>query len=181
MIRRLVAVAVIALVVLGVAVVVTSHLYRIPASSMEPTLHCARPQPGCLASRADRIVVPRLFLRHPKRGDVVAFRTPPLARVRCGSGGVFVKRVIAVGGDTFEERRGIVFVDGRRLAEPYVARPRRDRQTYRRRRVPPDAYFVLGDNRAQSCDSRIWGPVPQRDVVGRVVATYWPPGRIGFR
>jgi signal peptidase I len=161
--------------------VLTSHLYRIPSSAMEPTLRCAKPQPGCTGGSDDRIVVPRFLFKSVSRGDVIAFKTPPLARVRCGTGGVYVKRVVGLPGETIGERAGTIVVGGKALAEPYVARARRDRQTYAPRRIPEDAYFVLGDNRAQSCDSRIWGPLPKANVIGRVVFGYWPPTRIGFR
>ena len=169
----------VALVVLGAAVFATAHLYRVPVASMEPTLHCAKPKRGCRGSEDDRIVVPRFFFKHPGRGDLVAFHAPPLARRRCGSVGVYVKRVVAVAGDTVAERHGTFVVNGRALPEHYVKF--RDAQTLRRRRVPAGAYFVLGDNRLASCDSRILGPISQRAVLGRVVATYWPPSRIAIR
>jgi signal peptidase I len=165
----------------AVLVALTSHLYRIPSSAMEPTLRCGKPGPGCTGSSDDRIVVPRFLFKSVGRGDLVAFKTPPLARVRCGSGGVFVKRVVGLPGERIGERAGTIVVDGHALREPYVERARRDRQTYAARRVGPDTYFVLGDNRAESCDSRVFGPVPKANVVGRVVFAYWPPSRIGFR
>ena len=169
--------------VVGVAILValTSHLYRIPSSAMEPTLRCAKPAPGCTGDSDDRIVVPRFLFRGVERGDLIAFRTPSRVRARCGTGGVFVKRVVGLPGETIGERRGTIVLDGRRLREPYLEPRRRDQQTYAPRRVPANAYFVLGDNRAQSCDSRIWGPLPKANVIGRVVFTYWPPTRIGFR
>ena len=164
-----------------VLVVVTSHTYRIPSSAMEPTLRCGKPGPGCSGSSDDRIIVPRFLFKSVRRGDLVAFKTPPLARVRCGAGGVFVKRVVGLPGERIGERSGAIVLNGRRLREPYVERTRRDNQTYAARRVPEGFYFVLGDNRAQSCDSRIFGPVPKQNVIGRVVLTYWPPTRIGIR
>jgi signal peptidase I len=151
--------------------------YRIPSSSMEPTYHCARPAPGCEGSADDRFLV--LKLGGVGRGDVVAFKTPELARERCGAGGTYVKRVIGLPGDTVAERNGVVSVDGQPLDEPYVGH--RDDTPARRWHVPAGSYFLLGDNRPQSCDSRVFGAVPRRNVIGRVVFVYWPPGRLGFR
>jgi signal peptidase I len=166
---------------LVVLVVLTSHTYRIPSSTMEPTLRCGKPGPGCTGSSDDRILVPRFLFKSAQRGDLIAFKTPPLARVRCGAGGIFVKRVVGVAGDKIAERSGAIVLNGRPLREPYVDRKRRDSQTYAPRRVPAGAYYVLGDNRAQSCDSRIFGPVPTKNIIGRVVFIYWPPTRIRFR
>ena len=72
--------------------------YRIPSSSMEPTLHCARPGSECEARFSDRVLACRFCYRFwsPKRGDIVVFKTPPLAAIRCGAGGTFVKRLIAL-------------------------------------------------------------------------------------
>ena len=164
-----------------VLVVLTSHTYRIPSSAMEPTLRCGKPGQGCTGSSDDRIIVPRFLFKNAQRGDLIAFKTPPLARVRCGAGGIYVKRVVGLPGERIGERSGTIVLNGRRLREPYVERARRDSQTYAPRGVRAGTYFVLGDNRAQSCDSRIFGPVPKGNVIGRVVLTYWPPTRIGFR
>jgi signal peptidase I len=155
--------------------------YRIPASSMEPTLHCARPGVGCEAGSKDHVLALRFRwpLRGPRRGDVVAFRTPLRAASACGVAGTYVKRVIAFPGETFEQRDGVVYVDGRRLREPYVKHP--DQQSFRRQRVPDGAYFLLGDARSRSCDSRVWGAVPRSALIARVVAIYWPPSRFGLR
>jgi len=156
------------------------HLYRIESSSMEPTMHCARPGPDCLASSADRVVVLKYVVGSPARGDLVAFHTPPLAAVRCGAGGTFLKRVIGLPGDRWAERGGVVSINGKPLREPYIARGRRDARTVVALTVPPGKYFLMGDNRQASCDSRSWGTVARSAIIGRVVATYWPPGRIGF-
>src|SRR5207237_8876321 len=82
--------------------------YRIPASSMEPTLHCARPGSECEAHFSDRVLACRFCYRFwsPKRGDIIVFHTPPLADARCGAGGTFVKRLIGLPGDRWEERGG---------------------------------------------------------------------------
>ena len=169
------------IVALVLLIALTSHLYKIPSSAMEPTLRCAKPGAGCTGGSDDRIVVPRFLFKSVRRGDLIAFKTPPLARVRCGSGGVYVKRVVGLPGETIGERSGTIVLNGKALRETYVERSRRDNQTYAPRRIPASAYFVLGDNRTQSCDSRIWGPLPKANVIGRVVLTYWPPTRIGFR
>jgi signal peptidase I len=156
--------------------------YRIPSSSMEPTLHCAQPQPGCLANYSDRVLANRFIyhFRDPHRSDIVVFKTPEKAFEACGAGGTFVKRIIGLPGDVVSERRGAVSINGRPLDEPYVPQDERDDRTGRWE-VPQGSYFMMGDNRAQSCDSREWGSVPRSDLIGPVFAVYWPPQRISFR
>jgi signal peptidase I len=161
--------------------------YRIPSSSMEPTLHCARPATGCEARFSDRVLANRFIyhFRSPKRGEIVVFKTPPEARAKCGAGGTFVKRIIGLPGEKVQIRlirgSGYVFINGRMLDEPYIQHERRDVGPEKTYRVPQNDYFMMGDNRAQSCDSRVWGPVPRSNLIGPVFMTYWPPNRIAFR
>jgi signal peptidase I len=158
--------------------------YRIPSASMEPTLHCARPGDGCEGRFNDRVIANRLSYRFgdPKRGQIVVFTAPPAA-AQCGAddgGKTFVKRLIGLPGDVVSERHGTVYVNGRRLIEPYVDPRLRDARTQTWARVQPGHYFFMGDDRAFSCDSRTWGTVPRSDLIGRVVFTYWPLSRLGF-
>ena len=126
--------------------------YRIPSSSMEPTLHCARPESGCLASRSDRVLACRFcyHFRSPHRGDIVVFNTPPTAKEHCGEGGVFVKRLIGLPGDRVNYD-GRLRVNGKLIPEPYVqtAGGTGDTGLWI---VPKGEYFMMGDNRSQSCD-----------------------------
>ena len=94
--------------------------YRIPSSSMEPTLHCARPTAGCEARFSDRVLANRFIyrFRDPKRGEIIVFKTPPEAKVRCGAGGTFVKRLIGLPGEVVSERDGYVYINSHRLDEP---------------------------------------------------------------
>jgi signal peptidase I len=165
--------------------------YRIPSSSMEPTLHCARPMPGCEARTSDRVLANRFIyhFRAPKRGEIIVFNTPKLAVRECGAGGTFVKRLIGLPGEVWEERSGYVYINGRKLDEPYIHPERRDTESHTLADIPPagtytripkDMYLMMGDNRAQSCDSRRWGLVPKKNLIGEVFATYWPPSRISF-
>jgi signal peptidase I len=156
--------------------------YRIPSSSMEPTLHCAEPQPGCQANYSDRVLANRFIyhLRDPHRGEIVVFNTPEKAFEACGAGGTFVKRIIGLPNDVVSERNGTVFINGNKLDEPYVPASERDDRTDRWN-VPAGHYFMMGDNRSQSCDSREWGSVPRSDLIGPVFAVYWPPQRISIR
>ena len=157
--------------------------YRIPSSSMEPTLHCAQPAAGCEASFSDRVLACRFCYRlwSPKRGDIIVFRTPPQAIQECGSGGVFVKRLVGLPGEKWVERNGYIYIDGKRLDEPYVKQERRDSETHSAQTIPPDHYFMMGDNRTGSCDSRRWGTVERDALIGKVIATYWPPSRISIK
>jgi len=172
--------------------------YRIPSSSMEPTLNCAKgPNPnqsGCLGQSSDRVLACRICLDFgpPSRGDIVVFNTPRKAATKCGEGGTFVKRVIGLPGDTVkEDDNGFIWIRGPgskkfvRLDEPYINEGRRLQDSghfgMTRPKVPPGDYFMMGDNRASSCDSRTWGPVPRNKLIGIVFFVYWPPDRIGFR
>ena len=184
----IVTIGVAVLIVLGVKAWVVNP-YRIPSPSMEPTLHCAKPEPECEADRSDRVLANRFVYRYrdPKRGEIVVFHAPKAAAVAC-IGGIFVKRIIGLPGDAWEERNGYTYIDGRRLAEPYIRAERRDSETKTlldippagtMRRIPKDMYLMEGDNRAHSCDSRVWGLVPRSSIIGKVFLTYWPIGRIG--
>jgi signal peptidase I len=173
-----IAVAVVAVLAVKVEV---ANPYRVPSSSMEPTLHCARPAAGCQAGRSDRVIANRFIyrFRDPRRGEIVVFGAPAKTRAVCDEGGTFVKRIIGLPGEVVSERSGFVYVNGRRLSEPYVEPALRDRRTFRWPRIPPAHYFMLGDNRSHSCDSRAWGTVPRENLVGPVFLTYWPLDRVG--
>jgi signal peptidase I len=107
----------------------------------------------------------------PRRGDVVAFAhdgvTPEL----------YIKRVVGLPGDRIRIDRGTVYVNGSRLSEPYVQY--RDDRSAAETTVPANEVYVLGDNRAVSQDSRVFGPVPDRELIGKAVAAIWPPNAIG--
>jgi signal peptidase I len=156
--------------------------FRIPSSSMEPTLHCAKPGDWCLGSIDDRVIANRLAydFGSPKRGQLVVFKAPA-ATAKCGGGegGTFVKRLIGLPGEEVSEHTGTIFIDGKKLTEPYVDPGLRDVQSGTWR-VPPLQYFFLGDDRSHSCDSRTWGSVPRSSLIGPVVLTYWPPDRISW-
>jgi signal peptidase I len=154
--------------------------YRIPSSSMEPTLQCAGATSGCTARFSDRVLANR-FIYHfvaPKRSDIVVFKTPMAARRDCGAGGTFVKRIVGLPGELFEMRAGYVYIDGVRIREPYITTARRGGQSAPPYRIPRDDYYVMGDNRASSCDSRVWGALPRKNLIGKVFAVYWPPKRV---
>jgi signal peptidase I len=159
--------------------------YRIPSSSMEPTLHCAEPAAGCEAGFSDRVLANRFIyhFRDPHRGEIVVFETPPAAE-QCenGAGGeTFVKRIVGLPNETVQERGGTVYINNRRLDEPYIIPVRRGDGSTQAVQLGDDQYFMMGDNRASSCDSRQWGAVPRDNLIGPVFAVYWPPQRIGFR
>ena len=136
---------------------------RVEGSSMEPTL-----QDGEL------VVVYRLAYRWqaPTRGDIIVFRFP-LDRATGASSSVSS----GLPGETIAVHDGKVWVNGGALTEPYIAAaPRSDGQWV----VPDGDLFVLGDNRNNSSDSQNWGPLPLREVIGKAVLVYWPPGEMGW-
>lgn len=159
--------------------------YRIPTSSMEPTLHCAKPGAFCEGRFDDRVIANRLAYTFgdPRRGQIVVFKAPRGAD-RCGlqdGGSTFVKRIVGLPGESVSERGGVIYINGKRLVEPYVEPSRRGDASGSWPRVGKDHYFVVGDNRIHSCDSRTWGTVPRSSLIGPVMLTYWPPNQLSFR
>jgi signal peptidase I len=174
--------AVAAIAVLAIEVEVAQP-FRVPTSSMEPTLHCAKPGTGCTSSLNDRVIVAKIVyrFRDPQRGEIAVFHAPAAAKQLCSEGGTYLKRVIGLPGEQVSERNGFFYADGRKLSEPYLTLHDRDSVTKKWKRLGPDEYFMMGDNRLGSCDSRTWGAVQRSAFIGPVVATYWPPTRWTFR
>ena len=148
-------------IVLAVALALVArafvHLYTIPSASMMPAL-----APG------DHILVtPYAAGAQPQRGDVVVFRHGDL---------VLVKRVIATQGDLIASRLGRVVIGGKAIAEPYVAQ-QGSSGAIAPQIVPHDCYFVMGDNRANSLDSRSWGVLPRSAIIGRERMGLWSSDR----
>ena len=119
----------------------------------------------------------------PKRGDVVVFHAPATANCPEGTGCDFIKRVIALPGETIELREHTYYVNGQALPEPYLPPENvTNGGPFLQGRVVtlgPDEYFVSGDNRPHSSDSRVWGPITKEEIVGRGFFRYWPADRIG--
>ncbi len=136
--------------------------FRVVGTSMEPNLH-----------NGQYLIIDKISykLGGPHRGDVVVFEPP----YRPGED--YVKRMIGLPGDLVEIRQGNVFINGELLPQPYGVRP--GSYSMEPRRVGPDEYFVLGDNRNSSSDSHTWGMVPAANVVGRAWISYWPPSLWG--
>jgi len=153
--------------------------FRVPTSSMEPTLACAHPGLGCTATFNDRVIVAKIVYRFrgPKRGEIAVFHAPAAAKKACSEGGTYLKRVIGLPGDRVSEKNGFMYINGKKLSEPYVPEWDRDSVTRSWPRLGRNEYFMMGDNRIESCDSRTWGPVERSAFIGPVVATYWPPQR----
>ena len=148
---------------------------------MEPTLHCAQPATGCKSRVSDRVIANRLVYRFhdPRRGDIIVFKAPAHVEAACNVGGTFIKRLVGLPGETVSMRNGYVFINGVRLDEPYLQPAYRGHESGDWAPIPSGEYFVLGDNRAMSCDSRRWGVVPRDNIIGRAEVTYWPPNRVG--
>jgi signal peptidase I len=174
----MVTLAVAAVVVLAVEAWIAQP-FRVPTGSMEPTLQCAKPGIGCTGRLNDRVIVAKLVydFRNPHRYEIAVFHAPPAAKADCDEGGTFLKRVIGLPGEQVSERNGFFYVNGKKLDESYLSLDYRDSVTHTWARLGPKQYFVMGDNRIASCDSRTWGPVPRSAFIGPVVATYWPPNR----
>jgi signal peptidase I len=178
---------------LGLALAIQAWLikpYQIPSQSMEPTLDVGQ-----------RVLVNR-FVYHfedPSIGDIIVFHPPKGADsgTECGvphgtrescpkptpeeSNQNFIKRIVAGPGDTVSIRAGRPVVNGAVKEEPY-AEPCGSSGACNLPKpitVPPDSYFMMGDNRGASDDSRFWGPVPRKWIIGKAFATYWPPDRVG--
>ena len=152
--------------------------FSIPSTSMVPTLDVG-----------DRILVQKAFFdwHQLREGDIVVFTHPP--RDHCGgpAGTDLVKRVIALPGQTIYSAGGILYIDGRRLSEPYLPQrdplgpPIPDATRQDPFHVPRGEFYVMGDNRAISCDSRFWGPVKGSTIIGRAVMLLWQDSHPDFR
>jgi signal peptidase I len=165
-----------AVLLAGLARAFAFQTFWIPTSSMVPTLGVY-----------DRIVVQKAFFswRDVREGEIVVFSHPPRDHCPGPPEGDLVKRVIALPGQTIYSSGNRVYINGRPLAEPYLPRddplglPIAGRQhPYR---VPPGEFYMLGDNRAISCDSRYWGPVKGSSIIGKVVLVWWHDGRPDLR
>ena len=169
--------------------------YVIPSGSMKPTLQ-----------EGQRVLVQRVgyHLGDPQSGDIVVFHPPQGAQdERCGDEGPaddpptgqvclstaseeddenFIKRIVATPGDTLSIRGGHAIVNGKRVEDDFTnpcgvgGRCNFPKEVV----IPDDHYFMMGDNRGSSDDSRFWGPVPRDWIIGQAFATYWPPKRIGI-
>jgi signal peptidase I len=137
---------------------------KVEGTSMQPQL-----------ADQDRIFVNRFIYRFTNihRGDVVVFWYP---RDRSKS---FIKRVLGIPGDEVEIRQGIVYINGARINEPYLNPEFRDRKSLPKVVVPAGQYFVLGDHRNSSNDSRSWGFVAQQLIYGKAIFSYWPVSHVG--
>jgi signal peptidase I len=190
----LIELVVIVAVALGLALGIQAFLvkpYRIPSESMVPTLKVGQ-----------RVLVNRIGNRFgdPSVGDIVVFHPPvgaesqqcgepraeanrPCAKATPKKAKVnFIKRIVAGPGDTIAVRDGHVVRNGKLQKESFI-NPCGDREGCNLTRpitIPPDHYFMMGDNRGESDDSRFWGPIPRDWIIGPAFFTYWPPKRIGF-
>jgi signal peptidase I len=154
-------------VALGLALVIIIFLYqpvKVEGTSMAPLL-----------SDQERIFINKFVYRFEPigRGDVVVFWYP-LDRSKS-----FIKRVVGLPGETIEIRAGRLYINGRELAEPYVPAHYLDQSKYPPLAIPPDDYFVMGDHRDSSNDSRVFGPVPRQYIYGKAVFAYWPVDHFG--
>jgi signal peptidase I len=188
---------VIVAVALGLALGIQQFLvkpYRIPSESMVPTLEVGQ-----------RVLVNRIGHRFgdPEIGDIVVFHPPAGSETdTCGDPNRpdtaacdqptrgkasvnFIKRVVAGPGDTISIVHGHVIRNGKREKDAYIANTcandaSRGCNLATPIKIPPDHWFMMGDNRGESDDSRFWGPVPRDAIIGGAFATYWPPDRIGL-
>src|SRR5260370_38132455 len=155
------------LIAIGLALVIIVFLYqpvKVEGTSMAPLL-----------SDQERIFINKFVYRFEpiERGDVVVLWYP-LDRSKA-----FMKRVVGLPGETVEIRQGALYVDGKNIPEPYVPSQYEDLSDFGPVTVKPDSYFVMGDHRISSNDSRVFGPVESKYIYGRAVFAYWPVDHFG--
>lgn len=188
----LIELVVIVAIALGVALGIQAFLvkpFRIPSESMVPTLEIGQ-----------RVLVNRVgeHFGDPQRGDVMVFKPPqnadentcavshpaeqPCPRSASGKSDTnFIKRVVGLPGDRLSVRGGRVYIDGRRQREPFIQPDAQCALCNMPEEIviPDGQYYMMGDNRGASADSREWGPVPKENMIGDAFATYWPPSKWG--
>ena len=146
--------------------------FKVQGTSMMPTVHNGS---LVLVNKVD------YFLHGPQRGDVIVFHAPPATGAQNQD---FIKRVIGLPGDTVQIHNGKVFVNGRALSEPYeLQTPDYTMKTIPNTHsdvVPKNTIFVLGDNRRNSYDSHLWGLLPDKNIIGKALVSYWPPPDLKF-
>ena len=138
---------------------------KIPTGSMLPTIQLN-----------DRVIVDKFYFKyfdHIRRDDIIVFRPPPKAHATDD----FIKRVIGLPGDTVEIRNHKTYINGKALYEPFILAP--PINNYGPVVVPKDSVFVMGDNRNNSDDSRVWGFLPMQNITARALFRYWPLERFG--
>ncbi len=133
--------------------------FYIPSGSMEPTL-----------KKGDRIVVNKLTYRlgEPKRGDIIVFKYPVNPKRD------FIKRLIGLPGETIEVKDSKVYIDGKVLEQPFLPKKFTYNSNFGPVKIPENEYFMMGDNRNNSEDSRYWGTLPDENIIGRAIFVYWP-------
>jgi signal peptidase I len=167
----IVAIAVVVALVMRIYVVQT---FYIPSISMTPTLQVG-----------DRILVDKLayHLHGVGRGDIIVFNAPPDVATDCDTTDkVLVKRVIGLPGETISDRGYVVYINGKPLDQSWLPKNDPDTRTppFKAVHIPANDYFVMGDDRAVSCDSRIWGFVKRSEIIGKVDMRIWPLSRLTF-
>ena len=164
--------------------------FKVEGRSMEPTLHNGqylvinkalywhvdadivdKILPGAVSASARRDGAMFVF-GEPERGDIIVFRYPK------DPSRDFIKRVIALPGDTVEIRQGKVYVNGNYVDEAYINETAN--YSWPAHKMDPGEYFVLGDNRNNSSDSHVWGPVPRDNIIGKAWVSYWPVDQLGL-
>lgn len=144
--------------------------FFIPSGSMEPTLW-----------KGDRIIVDKLSVRFGtiNIGDIIVFRAPVDVKADCGDPVAdLVKRVVGLPGDHLVSKGNMIFVNGVPLDQKWSVWPTIGATPIRNVTVPSGQYFVMGDNHANSCDSRTWGTVPKSRIIGKVFLKIWPLGSV---
>jgi signal peptidase I len=156
---------VVSVVIAGVVIVFLYQPVKVEGTSMMPRL-----------VDQERIFINKFVyqIEAIERGDVIVFRYP------YDETKSYIKRVIGLPGDEVAMVNGEVFINGEKLDEPYLIDEYRDRQDHPAMVVPESEYYVLGDRRNSSNDSRVWGPVPRNFIYGKAVFVYWPVDRLGF-
>jgi signal peptidase I len=173
--RTLLEWALVVVAALVVALLVRTFVFQtfyIPSGSMEPTLQIG-----------DRIIVSKLSykIHSVHRGDIVVFHAPPKEAAVCADPEVqdLVKRVIGLPGETISSAGNTVLIDGKPLAQPWFPATALG-PPIPVTHIPANSYFVMGDNRTDSCDSRDWGTLPATNIIGHVILRIWPISRIGI-